>query len=115
MGICGSKQPGRKTDLQVEEAQLAAKHAEQNRSSPTRGIVKFGLNDMVSQNTNDIKKEYSLLSPPLGKGAYGEVRKAKHIKTGIYRACKIISKKDSDPNEQKKFIEEIMKIGRAHV
>lgn len=33
-----------------------------------------------------------MLSPPIGKGAYGEVRKALHKTTGILRAVKIISK-----------------------
>lgn len=32
------------------------------------------------------------MNPPLGKGAYGEVRKAVHKVSGVVRAVKIINK-----------------------
>jgi calcium-dependent protein kinase len=38
--------------------------------------------DTVNEKSGKITKEYNLVSPPLGKGAYGEVRKAIHKTTG---------------------------------
>ena len=34
--------------------------------------------DTVFEKDGKVTKDYTLLSPPLGKGAYGEVRKAIH-------------------------------------
>jgi serine/threonine protein kinase len=40
-----------------------------------------------------------LLNPPLGQGAFGEVRKAIHIESGHERAVKLIYKEKSNPFE----------------
>ena len=34
---------------------------------------------MVVEKIGKINKDYMLLNPPIGKGAYGEVKKAIHI------------------------------------
>jgi calcium-dependent protein kinase len=34
--------------------------------------------DLVVEKTGKIGKDYTLLNPPLGKGTFGEVRKAIH-------------------------------------
>jgi hypothetical protein len=53
---------------------------------------------MVIERTNLISQDYILLNPPLGqgisykKGAFGEVRQAKHRSSGQIRAVKIIDK-----------------------
>lgn len=41
---------------------------------------------------HDIKHTYQLMEP-LGKGSFGEVRKARHIKADVDCAIKIIKKK----------------------
>ena len=111
MGICGSKNEAepstektksKEVDLKYKDTRNEPKpvvHAEEN--------LKYNLENMVVQNSNDVKKEYIFMSPPLGKGAYGEVRKAKHIKSDIIRAVKILTKKKCDAEEQKKFLDEI--------
>lgn len=40
------------------------------------------------------------INPPLGKGSYGEVRKAVHKKTGVARAVKFILKDSTDENDK---------------
>jgi calcium-dependent protein kinase len=48
--------------------------------------------NLVNQRTGQITKDYTILRPALGKGAFGEVRKAIHKTTGMTRAIKIIDK-----------------------
>jgi calcium-dependent protein kinase len=48
-----------------------------------------------------------LINPPLGAGAYGEVRKAIHKASGIERAIKIIYKAKADPEELSKIKSEV--------
>jgi len=43
----------------------------------------------------------------IGKGAFGEVRKAIHRHTGLVRAIKIIRKSDSSEEYQQKLINEV--------
>lgn len=63
--------------------------------------------DYVQQNKMRITKEYNVLSPPLGRGAFGEVRKAIHKSTSIVRAVKIIFKDNSTPQELKRITNEV--------
>ena len=51
--------------------------------------------DMVNQREGNIQNDYNILRPIIGKGSYGEVRKAIHRHTGLLRAIKIIRKLDS--------------------
>lgn len=48
-----------------------------------------------------VSKEYSFLTPPIGKGKYSEIRKIINKKTGIMRAVKIIQKNVSTKVEGK--------------
>lgn len=52
----------------------------------------------------NIYNEYQLISPPLGKGSFGEVFKAIHIRTGLQRAVKTVSKSKLKVTDQK-FLE----------
>jgi calcium-dependent protein kinase len=46
-----------------------------------------------------ITKDYSLINPALGSGAFGEVRKAIHKTSGLTRAIKIITKEKISEEE----------------
>ena len=48
-----------------------------------------------------------LLHPPIGKGSFGEVRRATHKISGLKRAIKIIPKRDCTIRHQKKILNEI--------
>jgi calcium-dependent protein kinase len=63
--------------------------------------------DLVSENANPIRKEYKLNAEVLGKGGYGEVRRALHIATNEIRAIKIIYKHNCTYDEQERIFNEI--------
>jgi calcium-dependent protein kinase len=48
-----------------------------------------------------------LLNPPIGKGAYGEVRKGLHRVTEVIRAIKIISKNHTSAEDHEKLKQEV--------
>jgi calcium-dependent protein kinase len=66
--------------------------------------------DHVIANQGNVEKEYELITPPLGQGAFGEVRKAIHKSSGLERAVKIIYKDKSDPVELAKIKDEVSLI-----
>ena len=61
----------------------------------------------VPENMNKITKDYKILPAVLGRGAYGEVRKAIHLATNESRAVKIIYKQDCNTEDQQKIFKEI--------
>ena len=63
--------------------------------------------DHVIANSGNVEAEYKLITPPLGQGAFGEVRKAIHKSSGLERAVKIIYKDKSDPVELAKIKDEV--------
>lgn len=84
------------------------------------GDVNFNIANLVTEKLGKINKDYTLLNPPIGKGsslltpsfnnlaiqgAFGEVRKAIHKKTGLMRAVKIINKTSKE--EQEKLVNEV--------
>lgn len=83
------------------------------------GDVNFNISNFVTEKLGKINKDYTLLNPPIGKGiifinlsltflgAFGEVRKAIHKKTGLMRAVKIINKSSTSKEEQEKLINEV--------
>ena len=62
---------------------------------------------MVFENKNKIAKEYNILWPPLGQGAFGEVRKCVQRETGHIRAVKIIFKDNATEEELKRILREV--------
>ena len=73
---------------------------------------------MVSEKYGKITNDYNLLEPPLGTGAFGEVRKAVHRGTGMSRAVKIIDKKMANADEIEKLINEVevmKKLDHPHI
>ena len=67
----------------------------------------LGAFDMVPENKNKVSREYNVLSPPLGRGAFGEVRQAIHRESGIMRAIKIVFKENSRPDELSRIVKEV--------
>ena len=68
----------------------------------------LGLSAFITENKNKITREYNLLSPPLGKGAFGEVRQAINRETGIARAIKIIQKSGCTQKELARIEKEVI-------
>lgn len=77
--------------------------------------LRFGKNNLVLQNKNRILREYSILSPPIGKGSFGEVRKAIHKSTGLNRAVKIINNKASTSEELERITREVKILNKLVV
>lgn len=73
------------------------------------GEVEFKVShmDFINEKNGNISKFYEFYEPPMGKGAFGEVRKAVHKLTGIERAIKIIKKSTTNEEEQKRLINEV--------
>lgn len=61
----------------------------------------------IALNQGNINQDYKLLYPPLGQGAFGEVRKAIHLKSKLQRAVKILIKDNADPHEIVQIKEEV--------
>jgi calcium-dependent protein kinase len=61
----------------------------------------------VQQNNNKLSKEYMFKEGLLGKGAFGEVRKAINISTSEIRAIKSVSKNNCSLEEQDRILNEI--------
>ncbi|CAD8151251.1 unnamed protein product [Paramecium pentaurelia] len=57
--------------------------------------------EVLIRKAGRVSKEYSFLTPPIGKGKYSEIRKIINKKTGIMRAVKIIQKNVSNKVEGK--------------
>ena len=63
--------------------------------------------DYVPQNSNKITQDYKVSLEVVGRGAFGEIRRALHIPTQEMRIVKIIYKNDSDSNHTKSVFQEI--------
>ena len=74
----------------------------------SKGEFALGVLDMVPENKNKVSKEYNVLSPPLGRGAFGEVRQAIHRETGLIRAIKIVFKESSKPEDLARIVKEVI-------
>lgn len=121
MGNCGSGKDYKKNNTQGpdgrrqqsykrdETTKMPMSGGQGNSNNPGTNTsfnpMKF---DHVIANAGNVDKEYELISPPLGQGAFGEVRKAIHRASGLERAVKIIYKDKSDPVELAKIIDEVI-------
>ena len=100
MGSCNSKN---RRDLDPK-----SHHSERRRNSSRLITNKDSfVFDLVYENTNNIRKEYSIDPQVLGRGAFGEVRKAVHCATREVRAIKIIYKQGCPKEEQALIFDEI--------
>jgi calcium-dependent protein kinase len=63
--------------------------------------------DYVQENNSNITSHYKIWAEIIGRGAYGEVRKALHIPTNEMRAIKIIYKHVCSSNDQECIFREV--------
>lgn len=85
--VCDKCRDGGHDDLQ----EVGLDRHETGDSISTRRVLSF--KDFKGfKKTSDILNNYNILEP-LGKGSFGEVRKALHIKADVVCAMKIIKKK----------------------
>jgi serine/threonine protein kinase len=104
MGICGSKS-AKHTD---EDAIIQGRDSTKvKRVISNVEELNLGTANMVFENKNKISKEYNILWPPLGQGAFGEVRKCVQRETGQVRAVKIIFKDNATEEELKRILREV--------
>lgn len=73
MGICCGKSDNAGQTDGLKDKDKDAEN-ELKKEIHTKGEFAIGVLDMVPENKNKVSKEYNVLSPPLGKGAFGEVR-----------------------------------------
>ncbi|CAD8079716.1 unnamed protein product [Paramecium primaurelia] len=107
MGTCSGKRP---------QNSLASKNQQNQSDQGNTTTQKYQLNDVqpdighliiTSEKLGRITKDYTLLNPPLGSGAYGEVRKAIHKSTNLLKAVKIIHKSQTSKEEQERLMNEV--------
>jgi len=98
MGICHTKK-----NLDEIDGNEAFPNSVPAKENPNEQFVY----DLVPENFNEISKEYKIKDEPLGRGAYGEVRKAINVSTNELRAIKIIYKKNCSQEEQARIFKEI--------
>lgn len=96
MGIC-----------QTKKANLKNQNGAQVGDSKVITDINNFVVDYVPENTTKITKEYKIWAEVIGRGAYGEVRKALHIPTNEMRAVKIIYKQECSPEEQQNIFREV--------
>lgn len=95
----------------VEKAeQIKDPESQQKKEIHNKGEFALGVLDMVPENKNKVSKEYNVLSPPLGRGAFGEVRQAIHRETGLIRAIKIVFKESSKPEDLARIVKEVSEM-----
>eukprot|EP01017_Pseudomicrothorax_dubius_P034140 TRINITY_DN4645_c0_g3_i2.p1 TRINITY_DN4645_c0_g3~~TRINITY_DN4645_c0_g3_i2.p1 ORF type:complete len:444 (-),score=68.62 TRINITY_DN4645_c0_g3_i2:420-1751(-) len=63
--------------------------------------------DLIGEKLGKIARDYHLTSPPLGSGAFGEVRKGIHRASGSVRAVKIINKSATKEEERERLTNEV--------
>lgn len=101
---------GHKNSKQITQEQKDKKERIENDLKEEAKIdvsnFKISNQELIFEKYGRIQQEYTLMSIPLGKGSYGEVRQGIHKKTGQQRAVKIINKSKCDPQEQKLLMEE---------
>ncbi|CAD8108765.1 unnamed protein product [Paramecium sonneborni] len=87
----------------------SSKHEEVDNPNKIKDVAHFQISSsgMVAEKHGSITNEYTLLKPPIGKGAFGEVRKGIHKVTNQIRAIKVISKEKANAIEVERLRIEI--------
>ena len=74
--------------------------------------LKVNYTDFIGEKHGNIHDHYLLYSPPLGKGAFGEVRKAVHKSSKIVRAVKMLMKSKTKEDDKKRLFNEVEVLRR---
>lgn len=69
--------------------------------------LQIGTDTFVKERDFKITKIYDIDPVPMGTGAFGEVRKAKHHTSGEWRAIKVITKDLQSPEEKERLLNEV--------
>lgn len=76
---------------------------------------KFGREDFIKKSEDSIMENYEVIKQ-LGKGGYGKVYRVKHKKTGEIRACKQLSKLNTEDIEKfKREINILIKMDHPNI
>ncbi len=105
MGNCNSGKDYSKYKKGMRQGQQG--NAAKNNNPGSNGSFNPVNRAHVIANVGSVEADYTLISPPLGEGAFGEVRKAIHKATGLERAVKIIRKTSSTPAELEAIKDEV--------
>jgi calcium-dependent protein kinase len=112
MGTCHSNESNETGMQRAQKAANLQLQAKRSLSVPPRKSVSGGTarnrySERTIRNCELIHKVYRICSDSIGKGSFGEVRKAVHLKTGQPRAIKIIKLGADSKNKKKSLISEI--------
>lgn len=95
MGLCNSSKPKPKTDVRrIGNSEII---------TDSKNLVV----DYAPENSSKITQNYKIWADVIGRGAYGEVRKAMHIPTNEMRAIKIIYKQECSADDQQNIFREV--------
>jgi calcium-dependent protein kinase len=76
---------------------IVAKYNKQEREDILVNIEKENL---IHKNEDSVENHYTIVGKSLGEGSFGKVYKVRHIKTGVIRAMKVISKTHSHNDKE---------------
>lgn len=69
--------------------------------------INFKHEDFVNENNRKVEDTYFFIKPPLGSGMFGTVYKAKHKKTGVFRAIKRIKKDTRNASSLESLLKDV--------
>lgn len=76
--------------------------------------VEFVREDFVCKNARNVHEEYEF-EVLLGKGSFGEVHRARHIRTGVHRAIKELPKVDTLAEEFEWELRALIALDHPHI
>lgn len=109
MGTCSSNAsdlPKKSRSLNDTEVSPGGLQRSSKRSTFDLGTKNL-QNEAILRNNELVHKVYKLFSPPIGKGSFGEVRRALHLKSGQNRAIKQLRVDTLGKIDRKDLISEI--------
>lgn len=108
MGVCGSSN----NEELGDENPITKQDPNSNKVIRNISEMNYGTSNFVFEKKGKITAEYKLLSPPIGNGSYGVVRKCIHLDSQQYRAVKIVSKDKASEKQVQLLVREIEMLKR---